>query len=167
MGAHRVSAWSWFWRGNSSFPPDTPPVLSFGVELLTQLRFYQKYRTIVKKKKSKCSATTLAGPATPQCVVKASNPSQAAEIYIANPYVKWFWRGISVMAWKSGLGVEFKFPPLDLAWEMFWVAPAVACPVRLLAPLSDLLHASPAPSHDCLFCMLLPSVSEYAKRRKT
>ena len=43
--------------------------------------------------------------------------------YIANPYVKWFWRGISVLAWKSSFGVEFKFPPLDGARKMFWDDP--------------------------------------------
>ena len=52
--------------------------------------------------------------------MKASNHAQAPEIYKANPYVKWFWRGISVLAWKSSLGVEFKVPPLDGAWKMFW-----------------------------------------------
>ena len=79
------------------------------MELLTQLRFYQKYRTIVKKKKIQVLSDGFGGTCNP-----TSNPSQAAEIYIANPDVKWFWRGISVLAWKSGLGVEFKFPPLDL-----------------------------------------------------
>ena len=50
---------------------------------------------------------------------------------IANPYVKWFWRGISVLAWKSGLGVEFKFPPLVQGRKMFWVhPPSVRPPVR-------------------------------------
>ena len=43
----------------------------------------------------------------------------------ANPYVKWFWRGISVLAWKSSFGVEFKFPPLVQGRKMFWVAPNV------------------------------------------
>ena len=48
------------------------PELDIGVELLTQLRFYQKYRTIIKKIIFGCLATALARPATPQCVVKAS-----------------------------------------------------------------------------------------------
>ena len=48
-----VSAWERieFWRG-VGFGVEiqvSTPKLDVGVELLTQLRFYQKYRTIVKK----------------------------------------------------------------------------------------------------------------------
>ena len=83
--------------------------------------FLSKIQNYRQKNQFPCAQRRLWRDPRPHSALrKLPTPAQAADIYIANPYVKWFWRGISVLAWKSSFGVEFKFPPLVQGRKVFW-----------------------------------------------